>query len=162
MPKRMMAITAAIAVSAISVGIATAAPSKNIAETAAASPRFDTLVEVVQEAGLAGTLSGNANYTVFAPTDGAFAKVPDRTLNALANNRRALRRVLLYHVVPGKLPAAKVVNRRGARTAEGSRVHFTVRGERAFVNNARIIQADIRASNGIVHAINKVLIPPAR
>ena len=91
MPKRMMAITAAIAVSAISVGIATAAPSRNIAETAAASPRFDTLVELVQEAGLAGTLSGNAKYTVFAPTDGAFAKVPDRTLNALANNRRALR-----------------------------------------------------------------------
>jgi uncharacterized surface protein with fasciclin (FAS1) repeats len=160
MRKRMMAITTAIAVLAISVGAASAAPNKNIVETAASSPKFDTLVELVQQAGLAGTLSGPKNYTVFAPTDAAFAKVPKSTLNALANNRRMLRKVLLYHVVAGKLPASKVVKRAGAKTLEGSRVRFTVRGNRAFVNNARIIQADIRTSNGIVHAINKVLIPP--
>jgi uncharacterized surface protein with fasciclin (FAS1) repeats len=156
----MTAITAAIAVLAISAGAATAAPSKNIVETAASSPKFDTLVELVGDAGLAGTLSGSRNYTVLAPTDAAFAKVPARTLNALADNRRMLRKVLLYHVVAGKLPARKVVKRDGAKTLEGSRVRFTVRGRAAFVNNARVIEPDIRATNGIVHAINKVLIPP--
>jgi uncharacterized surface protein with fasciclin (FAS1) repeats len=156
----MMAITAAVAVLALSVAVATAAPRKNIVQTAAGSPQFDTLVELVQDAGLAGTLSGPKNYTVFAPTDGAFAKVPDRTLNELANNRRKLRQVLLYHVLPGKLPASEVVQRERARTLEGSRVRFDVRGNAAFVNNARIIDTDIRARNGIVHAINRVLLPP--
>lgn len=161
MRKRMIAITAAIAVMALPVGAGIAAPSKNIVQTAASSPKFDTLAELVKKAGLAGTLSGRTNYTVFAPTDAAFDKVPDRTLSALSNNRSKLRAVLLYHVVPGRLPASKVVARNGAKTAEGSRVRFTVRNGKAFVNDARVVQADIRASNGIVHAINKVLIPPA-
>ncbi len=160
MPRRMMTISAAVAILALSVAVATAAPRKNIVETAAGSPKFDTLVELVQDAGLAGTLSGSKNYTVFAPTDGAFAKLPDRTLNALANNRSKLRKVLLYHVVPGKVPASEVVERERAKTAEGSRVRFDVRGNNAFVNSARIIQTDIRAKNGIIHAINRVLMPP--
>ena len=85
--------------------------------------------------------------------------MPDRTLNALANNRSKLRKVLLYHVVPGKVPASEVVERERAKTAEGSRVRFDVRGNNAFVNSARIIQTDIRAKNGIIHAINRVLMP---
>ena len=160
MKTRITAALATLAVLAVA-GMAIAAPGKDIVQTASSSPKFDTLVKLVKKAGLAGTLSGPKSYTVFAPTDGAFAKVPKRTLNALASNRRMLRSVLLYHVVPGRLPASKVLARKGATTAEGSRITFSVRGQKAFVNDSRIVQTDIRASNGIVHAINKVLIPPA-
>jgi uncharacterized surface protein with fasciclin (FAS1) repeats len=161
MSRRITMLTAAIAALAMTASLAVAAPQKNIVETAASSPKFDTLVQLVKDAGLAKTLSGKGPYTVFAPTDRAFDKVPDATLNKLANDRRMLRQVLLYHVVPGKLPAAKVVNRSGAETAQGSRVRFSVRDGKAFVNRSRIVITDIRASNGIVHAINRVLIPPA-
>lgn len=161
MVKRMAALAVAIAVMAVPAGVASAAPQKDIVETAAAAPQFSTLVSLVEDAGLAGALSGKAKLTVFAPTDAAFAKVPKKTLNALAADRKLLRKVLLYHVVAGKLNAAKVVKRAGAKTLEGSRVEFSVkRGGKVFVNDARVITPDIRASNGIVHAINRVLLPP--
>ena len=161
MVKRMAALAVAIAVLALPAGVASAAPQKDIVETAAAAPQFSTLVSLVEDAGLVNALSGDAKLTVFAPTDAAFAKVPKKTLNALAADKKLLRKVLLYHVVAGKLSAAKVVKRTGARTLEGSRVEFTVRkGGRVFVNDARVITPDIRASNGIVHAINRVLLPP--
>ena len=161
MLKRLLALTAALAVLALPIGGATAAqPTKDIVETAAATPKFSTLVSLVKKAGLVGALSGEQKTTVFAPTNAAFAKVPDETLDALANDRAKLRQVLLYHVVPGSLPAAKVVKRDGARTAEGARVSFEVRGKRVYVNDARVITPDIRASNGIVHAIDPVLLPP--
>jgi uncharacterized surface protein with fasciclin (FAS1) repeats len=161
MKKRITVLVSALLALALAASLATAAPSRNIVQTADASPKFDTLVQLAKDAGLAGTLSGKGPYTVFAPTDRAFDKVPDSTLNKLANNRRMLRQVLLYHVVPGKLPAAKVVKRSGAETAQGSRVRFSVRDGKAFVNRSRIVITDIRASNGIVHAINRVLLPPA-
>ncbi len=161
MLKRMVALVVAIGVLAVPIGSAAAAPpSKNIVETAAAAPQFSTLVSLVKKAGLVKTLSGNKNYTVFAPTNAAFKKVPKKTLNALLADRALLRQVLLYHVLPGKVPASKVLKRAGAKTAEGSRVEFEVRGKRVFVNDARVITPDIRCSNGIVHAINKVLVPP--
>lgn len=160
MLKRLTAVVLALALPVVAA-TAIAAPQKDIVQVASSSPKFDTLVKLVKKAGLAGTLSGTERLTVFAPTDRAFDKVPEKTLNALANNRKQLRKVLLYHVVPGKLPASKVVQRKGATTAEGARVTFSVRHGEAFVNDARIVQTDIRASNGIVHAINKVLIPPA-
>lgn len=159
MLKRMVALVAAVGVLALPVSSAGAA-SKDIVETAAGAKQFSTLVKLVDDAGLVGVLSGKANYTVFAPTNAAFAKVPKKTLNALAADKKLLRKVLLYHVVPGKLPAAKVVQRDSAKTAEGARVEFSVRGDRVFVNDARVITPDIRASNGIVHAINAVLLPP--
>lgn len=161
MVKRMTALAVAIAVMALPAGVASAAPQKDIVETAAGAPQFSTLVSLVEDAGLVNALSGEAKLTVFAPTDAAFAKVPKKTLNALAADRKLLRKVLLYHVVAGKLNAAKVVKRAGAKTLEGSRVEFTVRkGGKVFVNDARVITPDIRASNGIVHAINRVLLPP--
>ena len=161
MPKRLLAVAAAIAVFALPVSsAAAAAPSKNIVETAAGQPQFSTLVSLVKKAGLVGTLSGKTNYTVFAPTNAAFAKVPKKTLNQLASNKAMLRKVLLYHVLPGKVPAAKVLKTKSAKTAEGSKVTFSVRGKAAFVNDAKITKTDIRCSNGIVHAINRVLLPP--
>lgn len=158
--KRVLASIAALAVLAVPA-TASAAPSKNIVETASGAPQFSTLVSLVERAGLVNALSGKRQLTVFAPTNGAFNKVPKKTLNALLKNKKLLRRVLLYHVVPGKVPAKKVVKRKGAKTLTGARVTFKVKGKRVFVNNARVITPDIRASNGIVHAINRVLIPPS-
>lgn len=160
MVKRITALALAIAVMAVPA-VAAAAPQKDIVETAAGAPQFSTLVSLVKDAGLVGALSGDTDLTVFAPTNAAFAKVPKKTLNGLAADRKMLRKVLLYHVVAGKLTAAKVVKRSGAKTLEGSRVAFTVKGDKVFVNNARVITPDIRASNGVVHAINRVLLPPS-
>ncbi len=158
--KRMLTVIAAIAVLAVPA-TAAAAPSKNIVETAAAAPQFSTLVSLVERAGLAEALSSKRQLTVFAPTDAAFDKVPKKTLNTLLENRRLLRRVLLYHVVAGKVPAKQVIKRKRAKTLTGARVAFKVRGKQVYVNDARVITPDIRASNGIVHAVNRVLIPPS-
>ena len=161
MLKRLMVIVAVVAALAIPASAATAAGGgKNIVETAAGSKQFSTLVTLVKKAGLVGTLSGKGPYTVFAPTNAAFAKVPKKTLNELLENKSMLRKVLLYHVLPGKVPASKVVTLESAKTAEGASVQFSVRGKSAFVNESKIIKTDIRCSNGIVHAINAVLIPP--
>jgi len=139
---------------------ASAAPSKDIVQTAAAAGDFKTLVELVTAAGLAKTLSGSTKYTVFAPTDAAFAKVPKKTLKALGKNKAALKQVLLYHVVKGKVPAKKVVKLKSAKTVEGSKVRIKVRKGNVYLNRtAKVTAVDVRASNGIIHVINKVLIP---
>jgi uncharacterized surface protein with fasciclin (FAS1) repeats len=96
---------------------------------------------------------------VFAPTDRAFSKVPKATLDALAKDKAMLRSVLLYHVAKGKLPAAKVVKRKSIRTLNGQRVRVRVRGGKVFVGGARVTTPDVVASNGVIHVINRVLIP---
>jgi uncharacterized surface protein with fasciclin (FAS1) repeats len=98
-------------------------------------------------------------YTVFAPTDAAFARVPQRKLDALLESKKKLRSVLLYHVVGKRLTAAQVVNRKGAKTLNGKRVRFRVRDSNVYVNRARVTTADIGASNGVIHVINRVLLP---
>jgi len=159
--KRILTVIVAIVALAVPA-TASAAPSKNnIVETAAAAPQFSTLVSLVERASLVEALSSKRQLTVFAPTNAAFDKVPKRTLNALLKNKRLLRRVLLYHVVAGKVAAKQVVRRKRAKTLTGARVAFKVKGKRVYVNDARVITPDIRASNGIVHAINRVLIPPS-
>jgi uncharacterized surface protein with fasciclin (FAS1) repeats len=158
--KRIAAIGASLVVAAALVAPAAAAPTKNIVQTAKGAPQFSTLVSLLKTAGLADDLSGKAKLTVFAPTNAAFKKVPKKTLNKLGSHKSLLRKVLLYHVLAGKYPASKVVNRKRAKTLEGARVHFSVKGKRVYVNDARVVTADIRCSNGIVHAINRVLIPP--
>jgi uncharacterized surface protein with fasciclin (FAS1) repeats len=160
MLKRIIAVMAAAAVMAGPAAATAAAPDKNIVETAAAAPKFQTLVKLVKRAGLAGTLSRD-EYTVFAPTDRAFSKVPRSTLNMLMNNRRKLRQVLLYHVIVGKRNARSLIRFPNPQTAEGSRVKITTRGTKAYVNGRRILRTDIRASNGIIHPIGGVLIPPS-
>jgi uncharacterized surface protein with fasciclin (FAS1) repeats len=156
----------AVAALALAVPAATAAPAReaanpSIAAVATQTPQLSTLLSLVKKAGLAGTLSKPGAYTVFAPTNAAFAKVPKATLNSLAKNPAALKRVLLYHVVAGKVPAAKVVTLRSAKTLAGPAVKIRVTGKTVRINAAKVAKADVRASNGIVHVIDSVLIPPA-
>jgi uncharacterized surface protein with fasciclin (FAS1) repeats len=132
---------------------------KNIVQTAVAAGQFKTLTALLQKAGLAGTLAGKGRFTVFAPNDAAFAKVPKATLRALGKDRAKLRAVLLYHVAKGRLTAAKVVKRRSIRTLEGQRLRVRVRGGKVFVNRARVVQPNVLASNGVIHVVNRVLIP---
>ena len=137
-----------------------AKPTKNIVQTAVAAGDFDTLVSLVKRAGLAKTLSGKGPFTVFAPTDAAFKKVPASTLEALQKDRAALRNVLLYHVAAGRYPAKRVVKQKSIETLVGQRVKVSTRGDTVRVAGAKVVQADVRTSNGVIHAINRVLIPP--
>ena len=139
------------------------AAEKNIVETAVEARDFTTLVSLVEKAGLADTLSGGDSLTVFAPTDKAFSKVPAATLEKLGRNPRQLRRVLKYHVVGRELKAADILERRSVRTLAGAKIKIRVRGENVRLNrSAKVIQADIAASNGTIHAIDRVLLPPRR
>jgi uncharacterized surface protein with fasciclin (FAS1) repeats len=133
---------------------------KNIVETAVGAGSFKTLVSLVQQAGLGETLATGGKFTVFAPTDAAFSKVPKQTLSALAANPAQLKAVLLYHVAKGELRAKRVVKRSSIKTLNGARVKVRVRRGSVKVNNARIVKANVDASNGVIHVINKVLIPP--
>ncbi len=137
------------------------AADKNIVQTAVAAGQFKTLVMLAKRAGLAGALTGESKLTVFAPTDAAFKKVPKATLNKLLRNRAQLRRVLLYHVVAGDVKAAQVVQLRKANTLAGPSVRIQVRGGSVFLNRStKVVKTDIAASNGTIHVINKVLLPP--
>lgn len=155
-------IVAALALS-VAGAPATARPSdeKNIVQTAQAAGNFKTLTKLVVKAGLAGTLSSSGPYTVFAPTDAAFKKVPKSTLNSLAKNRAKLRAVLLYHVVAGRVPSSQVVMLKSTKTLNGKSVRIHTAGGKVFVNNAKVTKTDINASNGVIHVVNRVLIPPA-
>jgi uncharacterized surface protein with fasciclin (FAS1) repeats len=155
-------IATAVAIVAVGAPAATSKPTaakKNLVQTAAAAGQFKTLVSLVKQAGLAKTLSGDARFTVFAPTDAAFAKVPKATLEALAEDKDKLRAVLLYHVAKGKLTASKVVKRSSIKTLNGQSVRIRVRGSKVTVGAARVLTPDVGASNGVIHVINKVLIP---
>jgi uncharacterized surface protein with fasciclin (FAS1) repeats len=159
-----LAVASAVAVAApASAGpqgsTASAGAKKDIVETAVEAGQFNTLASLLKKAGLVKTLKGKGPYTVFAPTDAAFAKVPQATLDELGQDKAKLRSVLLYHVVGRKLTAAKIVKRRSVKTLNGQRVRIRVRGETVRVGGARVTTADVGASNGIIHVINKVLIP---
>jgi uncharacterized surface protein with fasciclin (FAS1) repeats len=155
----LAAAVMAIAVVAPAGATSSARSDANIVETAVAAGKFKTLTSLVKQAGLAKTLQGKGPYTVFAPTDAAFAKVPKATLDALAQDKAKLRSVLLYHVAKGKLTARKVVKRESIKTLNGQRVRVRVRNGKVFVGGARVTTADVTASNGVIHIINKVLIP---
>ncbi len=137
------------------------APQANIVETAAAAGQFTTLLSLAKQAGLVGALSGPGKITVFAPTDAAFKKVPKATLAKLGEDKALLKRVLLYHVVKGQVPAAKVVTLKSAKTLAGPSVGIRVTGQNVFVDKAKVLKVDIRTANGIIHVINSVLIPTA-
>ncbi len=137
-----------------------AAPQKNIVQTAIAAGQFKTLVKLVKRAGLVGALSSqNARLTVFAPTDAAFARLPKTTLNTLLQNKAKLRAVLLYHVVNGRVPAARVTMLTSAMTLARKSVTFSMKDGAVFVNDAKVVKADVGTRNGIIHVINRVLIP---
>ena len=158
-----IAAVTAVALSALTAGAAahttTKAPDTNIVQTAAAAGNFKTLASLLKRAGLVKALQGKGPYTVFAPTDAAFAKVPEATLARLARNRAKLRSVLLLHVAKGRLTAAKVAKRDSVKTLNGQRLAIRVRDGKVRVGGARVVTPDVGASNGVIHAINKVLIP---
>jgi uncharacterized surface protein with fasciclin (FAS1) repeats len=158
----MRTATALLILVALAVGASPASAArqdKDIVDTATTAGDFTTLTKLLKRAGLVDALKEPGPYTVFAPTDAAFAKVPKRKLNALLKSRKKLRSVLLYHVVADKLTAAQVVNRKRAKTLNGRKLRFRVRDSNVYVNRARVTTADIGASNGVIHAINRVLLP---
>jgi uncharacterized surface protein with fasciclin (FAS1) repeats len=132
---------------------------ENVVQTAIAAGQFKTLASLLQKAGLAGTLEGKGPFTVFAPTDAAFAKVPKATLASLAKNKAKLRAVLLYHVVNGKVTAAQAMKLHSAKTLEGKSLPIRFSGGKVIVGGATVIKANVIASNGVIHVINKVLVP---
>ena len=161
--KRVLILISALAAIAVplSPASASAADSQNVVQVAAANKQFSTLVTLIKKAGLVKALSGKTKLTVFAPTNAAFAKVPKATLAKLAKDKHLLAQVLEYHVLAGVVPASKVLKLHSAKTLEGARVRFSVRDGHAYVNNGRIIKTNIRAANGLIHVINRVLIPPS-
>ncbi len=142
---------------------AKAAPMKTIVQVAAEAGQFKTLVAAIEAAGLVATLSGPGPFTVFAPNDAAFAKLPAGTVEALLADKDKLAAVLTYHVIPGRVMAADVVKANGAKpaTVNGAPLDIVVRDGKVYVNGAQVITADVAGSNGVIHVIDTVLLPPA-
>ena len=134
--------------------------SHNIVETARKAGTFQTLLTAVDAAGLGETLTGGGPFTVFAPTDDAFAALPQATVQGLLADPPALARVLTYHVVPGRISSAQITNDSEQKTVEGSVLTIAVNGG-VTVNDASVIEADVEAENGVIHVIDRVLIPAA-
>jgi uncharacterized surface protein with fasciclin (FAS1) repeats len=134
---------------------------KNVVQTAVGAGSFNTLAAALDAAGLVSTLEGDGPFTVFAPTDEAFAKLPEGTVESLLRpeNRSKLVEILTYHVVKGRIYSGDLVKRDAVRTVEGSRAHVNVTGAGAEIENANIVTTDIDASNGVIHVIDTVIIP---
>ena len=139
------------------------ADRKDIVDTAVGAGSFKTLVAAVQAAGLVETLKGQGPFTVFAPTDEAFAKLPAGTVESLLKpeNKEKLVAVLTYHVVPGKVMAADVVKLTEAPTVQGSKAKVKVADGTVMIDNAKVVKTDIETSNGVIHVIDAVILPPA-
>lgn len=142
-------------------GSAWAGQKMDIVDTAAAAGNFGTLVKAVQAAGLVDTLKGDGPFTVFAPTDEAFARIAAAQLTALLADKQALAKVLTYHVVSGKLLASEVAGQSTLPTAQGGELMVDTDGDRVMINEARVITTDIETRNGVIHVIDSVLMPPA-
>jgi uncharacterized surface protein with fasciclin (FAS1) repeats len=153
------------AVAALALVISSVVPAsaggykKDIVDTAVSAGSFNTLVTAVQAAGLVETLKGEGPFTVFAPTDEAFAKLPAGTLEALLEDKAKLTAILTYHVVPGKVMAADVVKLDSAKTVQGQKVQINASGNGVMVDNANVVKTDIETSNGVIHVIDSVILP---
>ena len=161
--RRILVAGMAIAIGAGSSVFAFAADyaqKKDIVDTAASAEDFSTLVTAVKAADLVGALKGKGPFTVFAPTNEAFAKVPKEKLEALLKDKAALTAVLTYHVVPGKVMAADVVKLTVAETLQGKPITIKVDGDKVTVNGVKVIKTDIECKNGVIHVIDGVLLPP--
>ena len=136
--------------------------AKDIVDTAVAAGSFTTLAKALTAADLVSTLKGPGPFTVFAPTDEAFAKLPAGTLEKLLKpeNKAMLQRVLTYHVVPGNLMAADVVTVSSAKAVSGDMLSIKASGGTVTVNRSRVVTTDIAASNGVIHVVDTVLLPP--
>ena len=140
-------------------GLARAEASKDIVDTAVSAGSFRSLVAAVQAADLVATLKGPGPYTVFAPTDEAFARIPKAELDALLKDKARLRAVLTNHVLPMKATAADLAGLKSIGSAQGSKLTFEATRAGFKVNGARVVKADVAASNGIIHVIDTVLLP---
>ena len=156
---RNMVVAAAFALASAGAQASSTASSKDIVDTAVEAGSFKTLATALQAAGLVETLKGAGPYTVFAPTDAAFAKIPKADLDALLKDKAALTKVLTYHVVPGEVMAADVVKLTQAKTVEGSSLKIKVKDGKVMVDNAKVAATDIDASNGVIHVIDTVIMP---
>jgi uncharacterized surface protein with fasciclin (FAS1) repeats len=152
---------AAIAVLALAASAPARAQEKDIVDTAVAAGSFKTLAAALQAAGLVDTLKGKGPFTVFAPTDEAFAKLPKGTVEELLKpeNKAKLTAILTYHVVPGAVTASQVTKLREAKTVNGQSVKVTATGGAVMIDGARVVKTDIRASNGVIHVIDSVILP---
>ena len=139
----------------------TSVPTMNVAETIAANTELSTLNGLVVKAGLTDTLKGTGPFTVFAPTNAAFAKVPTKTMEDLGNDPAKLKAVLTYHVLPTKIMAADVKNG-NSKSVNGANLALSKAGDFVTVEDAMVQMADMTATNGVVHVVDSVLIPPAR
>ena len=145
---------------AMMVPTADAIPAKmDIVDTAVGAGNFTTLVAAVQAAGLVDTLKGDGPFTVFAPTDDAFAKLPAGTVEALLADTDTLAKILTYHVVPGKVMAADVVKLTSADTVAGMRLDIKVVDGHVMINDAKVVVTDIECTNGVIHVIDTVIVP---
>jgi uncharacterized surface protein with fasciclin (FAS1) repeats len=158
---KRLAVGALTAVVAFSAGTGIGAQTKDIVQTAVDAGSFKTLARALEAAGLVQTLKGPGPFTVFAPTDAAFAKLPAGTLENLLKpeNKDQLRRILTYHVVSGKVMAADVVKLPSAKTVSGDTITITAGTDGVMVDKAKVAKADIAASNGVIHVIDTVILP---
>ena len=160
--------TALIAIVALSAGLTVAGAqsmaSKDVVDTAVANGQFKTLATALKAAGLIDTLKGAGPFTVFAPTDAAFAKLPAGTVETLLKpeNRDKLRRILTYHVVPGKVASTEVVKMTSAKAVSGDALSISAKDGGVMIGTARVVTADVAASNGVIHVIDAVLLPPEK
>lgn len=138
-----------------------AADTKDIVDTAVSAGSFNTLVRAVQAADLVGTLKSDGPFTVFAPTDEAFARLPEGTLDNLLKpeNKSQLQAILTYHVLPGKIMSADAATASSAKTVNGQSFRISKSAKGLMVDNANVIKADIAASNGVIHVIDRVILP---
>ncbi len=162
---RTLRYTALAAVAAFTLGapaqLAAQYAEKDIVETAVEAGSFNTLAAALEAAGLVDVLKGDGPFTVFAPTDEAFAALPEGTLEALLADRERLVAVLTYHVVPGRVTSEQVVTLSEAETVNGAKVKIMAHDGSVMINDATVVTADVNASNGVIHVIDKVILPPA-
>ena len=159
MQRRPWLALASLAAALLFGGCATTPAPMTVAQTIAANPQLSTAARLIQEAGLTETLQGAGPFTVFVPTDDAFKAVPTAMVDALGKDKARLKAVLSYHVVPGTLTAADVKNG-PIKTAQGGELSLYRSGTFVTADEAVVTTADVRASNGVVHLVDKVLMPP--
>jgi uncharacterized surface protein with fasciclin (FAS1) repeats len=152
----VLTMVAALAVAPVAIA---GSSTKDIVDTAVAAGNFTTLAKALKSAGLVDTLKGPGPFTVFAPTDEAFAKLPAGALEDLLKDKTKLTAVLTYHVVPGKVMASDVVKVDSAKTVNGKSVKIKVAGKTVTVDGANVVKTDIACSNGVIHVIDSVILP---
>ena len=161
----LTALAGGLLLLAVSISAANAAhhekkeATMDVVDTAVNAGNFNTLVAAIEAAGLVDTLKGDGPFTVFAPTDEAFAKIPSDQLESLLADKEALTKVLTYHVVPGQVMAVDVVNLQSAKTVEGQEIAIKTNTSAVMVDNANVVTTDIVASNGVIHVIDTVIMP---